>query len=518
MNHVYAYIRVSTVKQGEKGSSLTEQRIAIEGHAKRHNLHIAEWFEEKETAAKRGRAIFEKMMKQLTQGKASGVIIHKIDRGARNLKDWADIGALVDKGIEVHFAHESLDMQSRGGRLAADIQAVVAADYIRNLRDEVRKGFQGRLRQGLYPLPAPIGYLDQGKGQVKIHDPIKAPLIERAFRLYATGKHNLFTLGNELHRLGLRNKNNGRVTRTGLSVILNSEFYVGIIHIRRTGERYLGVHEPIVKKEVFDRVQSILRGRTNAVGYKYSFTYRRSLTCAHCSFSLIAERQKGHIYYRCQTKSCPTTCLREELIDRHVHDALGRLRMAPDDLYELKSEFDHLEQEKAYSHNDQIKAARLHLAAIDDRRNRLTDAYIDRTISKEAFEERNTRLLHERASAIEELDKIQSGPNLFRKRKEKFLELLTSLSSNENQESREEKRDRLKEATSNLAIDQKNLIPTYRIPFDAVVKHLDFQHGPPYRDGPRTNIQLLARSLHDALQSPTTAEKARQQTGNTLCS
>jgi DNA invertase Pin-like site-specific DNA recombinase len=498
MNHVYAYIRVSTVKQGEKGSSLTEQRIAIEGHAKRHNLHIVEWFEEKETAAKRGRALFEKMMKQLTQGKASGVIIHKIDRGARNLRDWADIGALVDKGIEVHFAHESLDMQSRGGRLAADIQAVVAADYIRNLRDEVRKGFQGRLRQGLYPLPAPIGYLDQGKGQVKIHDPIKAPLIERAFSLYASGNYTLLTLVDELYRLGLRNRRGKRVTRTRLSIILNNEFYVGIIHIRKTGERHLGAHEPIVKKEVFDRVQNTLRGRTNAVGYKHSFTYRRSLTCVHCSHRLTAERQKGHIYYRCQTRTCPKTCLREELIDRSVDDALGRLRMAPDDLHELKSEFDHLEKEKAYTYDDQIQGARLRLAAIDDRRNHLTDAYIDRTISKEVFEERNARLLHDRASAIEELEKIQSSPNLFRKRKEKFLELLSSLSSNENHENREEKRDRLKEVTSNLSIDQKTLTPTYRIPFNMVAMYIESTYGGPHRDVPRTfssDIRSLAKQL-----------------------
>lgn len=75
---------------------------------------------------------------------------HKIDRGARNLKDWANLGDLIDGGVEVHFAHESLDMNSRGGRLSADIQAVVAADFIRNLRQETRKGFYGRLKQGIY--------------------------------------------------------------------------------------------------------------------------------------------------------------------------------------------------------------------------------------------------------------------------------------------------------------------------------------------------------------------------------
>jgi site-specific DNA recombinase len=157
MTQFFAYIRVSTVKQGERGSSLQEQRSAIETFARRHDLAISQWFEEKETAAKRGRRFFSGMLAALEAGEADGVIMHKIDRSARNLRDWSDLGELIDRGIAVHFAHESVDLNSRGGRLSADIQAVVAADYIRNLRDEVRKGFFGRLKQGLYPLPAPVG-------------------------------------------------------------------------------------------------------------------------------------------------------------------------------------------------------------------------------------------------------------------------------------------------------------------------------------------------------------------------
>ncbi len=40
---------------------------------------------------------------------------------------------------------------------SADIQGVVAADYVRNLREETKKGLYGRLKQGIYPLGAPIG-------------------------------------------------------------------------------------------------------------------------------------------------------------------------------------------------------------------------------------------------------------------------------------------------------------------------------------------------------------------------
>ncbi len=75
-------------------------------------LSIVKQYEERETAAKIGRPVFLEMLKALRDGKAHGLIIHKIDRSARNLKDWADLGSLIDSGIEVHFANESLDLKS----------------------------------------------------------------------------------------------------------------------------------------------------------------------------------------------------------------------------------------------------------------------------------------------------------------------------------------------------------------------------------------------------------------------
>ena len=220
MNGYIGYIRVSTLRQGTQGVSLQEQRDAILRYAERNQFTITLWLEEMETAAKQGRPIFAQALKLLRNRKARGIILHKLDRGARNLRDWAAIGELSDSGVEVHFVNESIDLQTRGGRLSADIQAVVAADYIRNLREETRKGFYGRLKQGLYPLRAPIGYFDQGKGKPKTIDPIMGSLVRKTFELYGTGRYSLETLGEELHRLGLRNHHGGRVTRNGLSTLL----------------------------------------------------------------------------------------------------------------------------------------------------------------------------------------------------------------------------------------------------------------------------------------------------------
>ena len=242
--------------------SLPEQREAITRYAGKFNLDISRWFEEQQTAAKRGRPIWNEMLKLLQKDSARGVVIHKIDRSARNLKDWADLGELIDQGIEVHFANESLDLHSRGGRLSADIQAVVAADYIRNLREEAKKGIYGRLKQGFYPFRAPLGYVDNGSAKPKTIHPEKGSLIRKAFELYAAGKFTIIPLTDELYRLGLRNLAGTRVSVNGLSTILNNPFYMGLIRIRKTNECYPGNHEPLITKHLFDDVQDMSRGGT----------------------------------------------------------------------------------------------------------------------------------------------------------------------------------------------------------------------------------------------------------------
>jgi DNA invertase Pin-like site-specific DNA recombinase len=240
-----AYLRVSTPKQGEGVSLLTQRETIARFAAKKHFL-VTGWYEEKETAAKRGRPVFREVFTLLRARKADGLIVYKVDRSARNLKDWAELGELIDQGIPVYFASDDIDMTSRGGRLAADIQAVVAADFIRNLREEAKRGIRKRLEQGLRPNGAPVGYLDRGKGQPKVIDSEKGPLVRLAFTWYATGDYTLRKLASILSDLGLRNRRGGRITLSGLSHLLRNPFYIGYLDVRSTGELLPGVHQPLV--------------------------------------------------------------------------------------------------------------------------------------------------------------------------------------------------------------------------------------------------------------------------------
>lgn len=501
MKKYFAYTRVSTVKQGEKGVSLQEQRYAIENYAKRNDLVIASWYEEKETAAKRGRPYFNQMIRLLKQGKADGVIIHKIDRSARNLKDWADLGELIDQGIEVHFANESLDLNTRGGRLSADIQAVIAADYIRNLREEIKKGFNGRIKQGLYPWPAPIGYVNTGGGKPKEPDPIKAPLIKRVFELYATGRYNLEGLAEEMYRLGLRNRNGKKVTINGLSIILNNPFYMGLIRLKNSGEIFPGIHQPIINKSLFDRVQAVLSGKFNGKVQRHDFLFRRLLSCQHCGYSLIGEMQKGYTYYRCHTRLCPTACIREEVIENKVIEKFSLIQFSEEELSYLKLKVAQLKEDWKTKKEAQITALSLHLNQIQERINRLTDAYIDRMIEKELFEERKTHLLMEKKSLEEKLAELRDNQRSVPDRLSKFLELAGNVYLSYKSAILEEKRDLLKIVTSNRLIDGKNIELMLTLPFQEVANRHNFSYGGAKRDRPRTVLDRLFERLYQYFTS-----------------
>lgn len=491
MKKLFGYTRVSTAKQGELGVSLQEQHDAIARYAERNGLEIGAWFEERETAAKRGRPVFNRMLRLLTKGEADGVVIHKIDRSARNLKDWADLGELIDQGIEVHFANESLDLHSRGGRLSADIQAVVAADYIRNLREETRKGFYGRIKQGLYPLPAPLGYLDRGKGKPKELDPARAPFVKKAFELYGGGRYNLDNLIEEMYQLGLRNRNGGKVTRTGMSVILNNPFYIGMIRLRRTEETFLGCHQPLIAKSLFDRVQKILDGRLNTRSQKHHYLLRRLVTCKLCGYSLIGETQKGHVYYRCHTKSCPTFCVREETVESEIMKTVTPLQFNEGEKKYFVAKIASLKEDWGEQQGGQIQALQLNLGQLQDRLSRLTDAYIDRMIEKDVFEQRKAGLLMERKDLEEKLAALKNEVKSVPDRLAEFLELAGDAYLSYKLGIPEEKRDLLKIVTSNRRVNGKNIDITLAQPFSEVANRFKTSNGAPYRDIPRTWDRLI---------------------------
>ncbi len=476
MKKCYGYIRVSTVKQGD-GVSLEAQKDAIEAFATRNNLIISKWFEEKETAAKRGRPIFNRMVTELKQKKADGLIIHKIDRSARNFADWAKIGDLADIGIDIHFATESLDFSSRGGRLTADIQAVIAADYIRNLREECIKGIQGRLKQGLYPFKAPIGYLDNGGGKPKTIDPVKGPLVRQLFELYATGNYSIKSLAKETKRLGLFNDGGKPLAKTTVEQILKNPFYTGIIKIKRTNQVYPGIHEPLISASLFEKVTAIRTGRYHKKVTKHQHRYRGLFRCGHCSGAMIPELQKGRVYYRCHLKSCATKTLREDHIEEAVLNFLRPYTCTTKQLNGLQQRLKQFLD--VNNQNTSIKQAQFELTKLDQRLSTLEDKLLDEVIDNDTYQRKKTDILLNRQHWLKITQK-PANQQLKLQRLNKFLELIKSLYLNYISAVSAQKRELIKFATSNRQVFAKKveLEPSKWLSLFDKVLNLDYC-GPP---------------------------------------
>lgn len=489
MRVYFAYIRVSTVKQGEKGSSLVEQRDAIEVFARRHGLTIARWFQETETAAKLGRGEFTRMIASLKKQKACGVVFHKIDRGARNLNDWNAIQDLIELGVDVRFAHESLDMNTRGGRLTADLLAVIASDYIRNLRDEVRKGIRGRLKQGLYPLGAPLGYLDQGGGKPKIPDPVRAPLVRLTFELYASGQFNVRTLADELYRRGLRTKAGAKLVASRVADLLRRTFYIGLIEMK--GATYHGIHQPIVPKALFDRVQLLLSGKTHTKAVKHGYVYRRMLRCVSCGYSLIGETQKGRVYYRCHTKSCDVTGVREDIVEATLLRDLERITLNDAEVEGLRALTLKLKENWARREEDDRRALSLQRHSLESRLSRLTDVYLEGAIERDLFEAKKRQLLMERTAVADRERLGSTSAELVADRVRQFLELARSLVLSYKMAENDEKREILDSVTSNFTFDGNRVAIALRSPFREIAERAPVLSGPLTRDRPRTAFRAM---------------------------
>lgn len=499
MSTVFAYARVSTPRQGEKGVSLPEQKDAINRYAERHGLEIIRWFEEQESASKKGRPAFNQMLRLLRLGSARGVVIHKIDRSARNLEDWNDIGKLVDAGVDVHFATESIDLKTTAGRLSADIQAVVATHYSRNLREEVKKGLYGRLKQGLYPFWAPIGYLDQGSAKPKIPDPLRALLIKTAFELYGTGEYSLPQLAKELYGRGLRNRNGGAVTVNGFATVLKNPFYVGLMRILKTGETFKGSHEPLVSPLLFEKVQNALAGKRVDRVANHVFMYSRIARCASCGYSLIAERQKGHVYYRCHDRpfktpvACPKTSVREEQIEKVVVKALASVELGPQELAmaqaSLAERRKKLEEQRFLTRT----TLRLQYDQLRTRLSKLTDLMLDGAVEKSLFDSKQKALLLEQITVEQKLQEIEKGPDSLIAQLEKTVELAKSPSVLYKTASVENKRKLLKILLSNIRVCGKNVEVELSIPFRMIAEREKDDDGRPHRGTCRTWADVLQK-------------------------
>ena len=89
--------------------------------------------------------------------------------------------------------------------------------YVDNLSENIRRGVRQKLKNGLWPNMAPLGYMN-GTAKTIVVDPPKALLIKKSFELYASGRYSLALLRNTINGLGLMRTSEPNAIRIELPI------------------------------------------------------------------------------------------------------------------------------------------------------------------------------------------------------------------------------------------------------------------------------------------------------------
>jgi site-specific DNA recombinase len=394
------YLRVSTREQAEKGEgtegfSIPAQREACTRHVRDAGWDLVDEYADRgESARSADRPALQALLARIAEDRdVDAVVVHKIDRLARNMEDHVAIRALLRRrGVALVSVTENVE-ETASGRLVEGIHALMAEFYSANLASEIKKGMTQKAKMGGFPHGAPLGYVNLRQAiaghQVAriVPDPERAPLVTMAFEHYATGEWTLQRLAGELAHRGLTNRGSrakppAPITWQGLAKILANPAYVGIVEWN--GVRHPGSHEPLTSPEAFRRVQELLEARAarGTRERKHPHYLKGLLHCGVCGRRLSIQHSKGaYTYFFCLgRKNDPTGTCRERYVaaddlEAQVEDLYARIQLPVSWAERLREEMaaEVIERQAADAAQRELLTRRL--AKAETRRRKLLDAY-----------------------------------------------------------------------------------------------------------------------------------------------
>src|ERR1035437_2424709 len=257
----FLYARKSTDEPDRQILSLEGQLAELREYAKKEHLIIVKEFIESKTAKEPGREIFNDMIASIEDGKARSILAWHPDRLARNSVDGGRVIYLVDTGkiTALKFPTFWFDPTPQG-KFMLSIAFGQSKYYVDNLSENIKRGHRQKLKNGLWPQMAPLGYLNNKVTKMVYVNTEKAPLLKKSFELYASGRYTLKSLRKIISDFGLLGTKGKMLSVSNFQYLLKNPFYHGLI--RYNGEYFEGKHEPIISKKLFDQVQEVMKQKS----------------------------------------------------------------------------------------------------------------------------------------------------------------------------------------------------------------------------------------------------------------
>ncbi|MDB5292390.1 MAG: Recombinase [Phycisphaerales bacterium] len=408
----FIYARKSTDDADRQIRSIEDQLAEVRELAAKHQLNVADVLLEKQSAKKPGRPVFNQMIERIEAGEASGVLAWHPDRLARNMLDGGRIIHMVDTGFIKEMKFCMIDFQPTSqGKFTLAMMFGMSKYYVDNLSENIRRGQRQKVKNGIWPMVAPVGYVNDKKTRMIVPDIERAPLVRKAFELYATGTYTLDRLLQTVNELGLTNgagtKHKGNpLSRPQYHRLLSNPIYYGTFCYR--GEHHEGKHAPIVTKALFDQCQEVLarKSQPKVLDRFKPYLYRGFFRCGECGCFITTETQKGHNYVHCTKRvkrDCSQPYVREERIAEQITEVLSSVARDDEDADWIISQLKADQQKDADAALEGEEKIKADIRETDAKLDRLMVGYLDKLFGPEEYKENKNRLLAEKQNLTEKL-------------------------------------------------------------------------------------------------------------------
>ena len=146
MKTIGCYVRVSTVGQNEAG-----QRREIKSWLKGQGVDGVRWYVDKASGDNLDRPAFEKLQKDIFAGKISSVVVWRLDRLSRTIRDGlAVLCDWADNGLRIVSVSQQIDLSGTVGKMIAAVLFGVAEMEQENRRERQRAGIEAAKERGVY--------------------------------------------------------------------------------------------------------------------------------------------------------------------------------------------------------------------------------------------------------------------------------------------------------------------------------------------------------------------------------
>lgn len=390
---VALYARLSVEKDGQKSDSIESQFMIMENFIKdKPELsQYQKYFDRGVSGTTFTRPDFVRMMDDVKAGRINCIIVKDLSRFGR---DYLETGNYIEtilpflgvRFISVNDHFDTVEDCNGNKGLGISLMNLVNDMYAKDVSKRITTAFENCMERGSVLGNAPYGYdrVKNDNGYQLVIDEPAAEIVRRIFQMAKDGM-SLRTIAGELTRDGVRTPEGYRTTQLvyvgkdepfcewqhgTISKILSNEVYIGTLYQGKTktnlctGEKkhridkadwiiHEDAHEPIVSKELFMEVRSIVEKRRDKMSCTFredlpatEDKYKGILKCPVCGDfihreSSIAHTEQGDVrkyYYRCRHNSFPMEergdkiLISEEQLDLLVFKSVKKLmgELAPD--------------------------------------------------------------------------------------------------------------------------------------------------------------------------------------------